>query len=212
MIKCFLFLIFPLISQQLMIVLQKNHQLCIDKEIDSDDTIKISFIFSGNKQDVNEAILKGPHSLIHYSNKLENKFKPNDDFSLKVQYAGTYYFCFTSNDDYSSVVSFEFITLKESGHLLEIAKGEVLDDIYKNITQVSYLFEEIEKNLNFYIERKDTHSKLINDIINLIQKLSFYKILIIILLAILQIYIIKHFFKLDKRIFISDNAGKEYII
>ncbi len=212
MIKCFLFLILPYLSLQLMIVLHKNNQLCIDKEIDSDDTIKISFMFSGDKQDVNEAILKGPHSLVHYSNKLDNKFKPNDEFSLKVENPGTYYLCFTSKYDSTSIVSFEFLTLKESGHLLEIAKGDVFDDIYKNITQVSYLFEEIEKNLNFYIERKETHSKLINDIINLIQKLSFYKILIIFFLAILQIYIIKHFFKLDTRIFISDNAGKEYII
>ena len=31
--------------------------------------------------------------------------------------------------------------------------------MYKNVTVIGYMFEEIEKNLKFFVERRDTHTK-----------------------------------------------------
>lgn len=31
--------------------------------------------------------------------------------------------------------------------------------MYKNVTIIGYHFEEIEKNMKFYVERRETHSK-----------------------------------------------------
>jgi hypothetical protein len=55
-----------------------------------------------------------------------------------------------------TVVSFEYFTLKESGHILNLAKtgifnvylqSDIFEDMYKNVTIVSLLFEEIEKHI-----------------------------------------------------------------
>ena len=67
--------------------------------------------------------------------------------------------------------------------------------MYKNVTNVSYLFEEIEKYLKFFADRKGTHEKIIKDAINTINKANIYKILIIVLFSFLQIILIKKLFK-----------------
>ena len=72
---------------------------------------------------------------------------------------------------------------------------EIFDDMYKNITMVSLLFEEIERNMKFFIERRETHSKILTHIISIIRSLSVYKILIIILVSISQIYLITKLFR-----------------
>lgn len=73
---------------------------------------------------------------------------------------------------------------------------------------VSYLFEEIEKNLKFYVERRETHAKIITDIITTVRKMTVYKVMIIILLSAMQIYFIRKFFsnkKVDLNIYSSTN-------
>ena len=42
--------------------------------------------------------------------------------------------------------------------------------MYRNVTTIGYMFEEIEKNLKFFVERRDTHTK---------SKINFIKIFII---------------------------------
>lgn len=36
---------------------------------------------------------------------------------------------------------------------------EVFEEMYKNVTIIGYMFEEIEKNLKYFVERRDIHSK-----------------------------------------------------
>ena len=67
--------------------------------------------------------------------------------------------------------------------------------MYKNLTMVSLLFEEIERNMKFFIERRETHSKILMHIISIIKSLSVYKILVIILVSISQIYLITKLFR-----------------
>lgn len=63
------------------------------------------------------------------------------------------------------------------------------------MTTLSLLFEEIDKNLKFFIERKEIHSKIINHLVNVVKSLSIYKILAIILVGFSQIYMIIRLFK-----------------
>ena len=67
--------------------------------------------------------------------------------------------------------------------------------MYKNITMVSLLFEEIERNMKFFIERRETHSKILLHIISIVRSLSVYKILVIIVVSISQIYLITKLFR-----------------
>jgi hypothetical protein len=75
--------------------------------------------------------------------------------------------------------------------------------MYKNVTTISLLFEEIDKNMKFFIERRETHSKILTHIISTVKSLSIYKIIVILLVGFSQILLIFKLFK-GKRIEISD--------
>jgi hypothetical protein len=183
-------------TNSLMIVLEKNIEYCADKEINSGDSIKASYMITGKKQDQVKVTLKGPHSMDYYTNVIENEsiFKSSDDINLSIEYSGNYSLCFLTKKSSNTVVSFEYYTLNESGHLISLAKDEKFDEMYKDITVVSTLFEEIERNLKFYSQRKEIHSKIISEVVDLIQKLAVYKIGIILILSFIQVFIIQKFF------------------
>jgi len=75
--------------------------------------------------------------------------------------------------------------------------------MYKNVTIISLLFEEIDKNMKFFIERRETHSKILAHIISIVKSLSIYKIIVILLVSISQIYLITKLFK-GRRVDIGD--------
>ncbi len=159
-------------------------------------------MISGQEEDKTHTRIKGPHSTDYYDNKIieSQSFKSSEEIKIKIEFSGVYSLCFISKSNSDIVTSFEYFTANESGHLINIAKNGVFEEIYKNVTTVSYLFEEIERNLKYYVERKETHAKIIEDVIALIGKLTFYKIFIILLITCLQIFLIRKFFKSDKQI------------
>ena len=77
---------------------------------------------------------------------------------IHVIIKGTYTLCFESSN-IESVVSFEFFSHNEGGHIVNIAKEGVFEEMNKNITYISEIFEEIETNLKFYAERRQTHNR-----------------------------------------------------
>jgi hypothetical protein len=182
-------------SQTLKVIVEKGRDFCVNKEVEKDDILKGSFVISGEKEDSVQVTLIGPNSFLYYENKFGNYLKPNGEFTITIETGGKYDLCFSNKYNHSSIVAFEFLTINESGHLLSIAKDEVMEDMYKNVTNVSYLFEEIEKNLKFYAERKETHATILKDAMNTVQKVNIYKISIIILISLLQIFFIKKLFK-----------------
>ena len=66
--------------------------------------------------------------------------------------------CFESKTN-GIQVSFEFFSHNEGGHIVNIAKEGVFEEMNKNITFISEQFEEIETNLKFYAERRQSHNK-----------------------------------------------------
>jgi hypothetical protein len=203
-------LIFLSTTNSLMIVLEKNKEYCADKEINSGDSIKASYMITGKKQDQVKVTLRGPHSMDYYTNVIEseNIFKSSDDITLSIEYSGNYSLCFLTKKSSNTVVSFEYYTLNESGHLISLAKDEKFDEMYKDLTVVSTLFEEIERNLKFYSQRKEIHSRIISEVIELIQKLAVYKIGIIFILSFVQVFIIQKFFNNCDKV---NNSGKYQI-
>ena len=67
---------------------------------------------------------------------------------------------------------------------------EDIDIVYKNITTISHLFNEIEDNLKFDIEKRDSHYKTSNDFFRLINILSISKIVSLLLVSVFEIYLI----------------------
>jgi len=179
----------------LKVIVEKGRDFCINKNVAKDEILKGSYVVSGEKEDSVHVTLIGPNSLLYFENKYENYLKPYGEFEIGVEVFGKFILCFSCKHHLSSIISFQFSTLNESSHLISVANHEVIEDVYKNVTNVSYLFEEIEKYLKFYAERKGTHEKIIYDAINTINKANIYKILIIVLFSFLQIFLVKKLFK-----------------
>jgi hypothetical protein len=212
----FFYLFLSLLISQLqnilsvIIILEKNKEYCLYKEIPGGEVLKGSYVITGEKQDTVTVWVEGPFNKGLFNNK-DNKgrFSDKGEFIIPIEHHGTHTLCFHTKHANNILVSFEFFTLQESGHIINLAKDEVFDELYKNVTQISYLFEEIETNLKFFAERKETHSKLLEEIIGIVQKMTFYKIGIIVMLSILQVYIIRKFFR-NKKIDIGfSNPFKE---
>ena len=148
------------LTNQLMLVLDKNKEFCIYKDLLSNDNLKVSYIVSGDAEVEKSVSVKiyDANQRQMYNNYKIDKNLSKDDVELKISTKTTYSICFTSTND-KVMVSFEIFTLSESGHIISLAKDETIDEVYKNITVVGYLFEEIEKNMKFFVERREVHAE-----------------------------------------------------
>ncbi len=194
------FLLFQLyqLYNCIMIVIEPKKKFCVNKDIKIGDELKGSYVCTGEKQDMVYITLEGPFSKMYYNNKEYNTYKSNSEFSLHIDYEGNYNLCFENKGKTNSVITFDLFTNEEAGHIINLAKDEQFEEMYKNVTIISYLFEEIEKNLKFYVDRRETHTKLINDIIAIVQNITFYKVLIMVLLCFFQVFLIRKLFSNKK--------------
>lgn len=83
-----------------------------------------------------------------------------------------------------------------------------------DVVAISETFEEIEKNIRFIMDRRNSHLTIINDIISAIRNMTFFKIAIIVIVSLMQIFLIKRFLGSGKKItyggqnpFYGDNIG-----
>lgn len=181
-------------ASSLMIITSKGKENCLTKTIKRDDTLRFSYMISGQNEDSVYVTLKFSDNLI-YSNQIAGgKYKSEEnDFHLQIEQEGVYSLCFFANLEL--VVSFDFSTQYESGHITNIVQEDMFEGFNKNISMISYLFEDIEKNMKFYYERREIHSKIIGELHDMITSISLGKITIIVLFTILHGYLIKKLFE-----------------
>lgn len=178
----FLSLLFISPSLNLMVILD-SVPFCITKFIPRTDTLKLSFQLSSEDSEM-ETIMKGFNNETIYTSQLQK-----DSFEFFTIRDFNYELCFYLRKGGQSIVSFDFTSYKEQQY--NLVKEEELDFMYRNITTISVLFDEIEQNLKYDIEKRDTHYKSTNDFFGLINKLSISKILGIIILSGFEIYLLK---------------------
>ena len=190
----FFFLSLLLISPSLnLMVILDSVPFCITKFIPRTDTLKLSFQLSSEDSEM-ETIMKGFNNETIYSSQLQK-----DSFEFFTIRDFTYELCFYLRTGGQSIVSFDFTSYKEQQY--NLVKEEELDLMYRNITTISVLFEEIEQNLKYDIEKRDSHYKNTNDFFGLINKLSISKILGIIILSGFEIYLLKRILSQTKASF-----------
>ena len=190
----FFFLSLLLISPSLnLMVILDSVPFCITKFIPRTDTLKLSFQLSSEDSEM-ETIMKGFNNETIYSSQL-----PKDSFEFFTIRDFTYELCFYLRTGGQSIVSFDFTSYKEQQY--NLVKEEELDLMYRNITTISVLFDEIEQNSKYDIEKRDTHYKNTNDFFGLINKLSISKILGIIILSAFEIYLLKRILSQTKASF-----------
>lgn len=149
-------------SYQLMVILDDGKEFCVYKDLLTADTLKFSYMVSGDEsieKGVNVRVLDINKRVMYNNlNSISGDNLSSDSKELNVNSKTTYSMCFLTKHK-SVVVSFEIFTMSESGHIINLAKDEAIDEIYRNITVVGYLFEEIEQNLKYFVERREIHSQ-----------------------------------------------------
>lgn len=70
----------------------------------------------------------------------------------------------------------------------------------RDVVDISETFEEIEKNIRFVMDRRNSHTGIINDIISSIQQMTFFKIAIVVVVSLMQVFLIKRFLASGRKI------------
>lgn len=176
----FLFiLLLPFISP-LMLVL--DSPICLSKHIEKRDTLRLSYQLSDEDSSI-KVTIKGLRDEIIYSSE-----KSKDIFEKYSEKTLTYTLCFELLSGSNSIISFDFSSYDEKQY--QLVNDEDIDVMYKNITTISHLFNEIEDNLKYDIEKRDSHYKTSNDFFRLINILSITKIVSLIVVSVFEIYLI----------------------
>ena len=178
----FLFIVLFLIPLSSSMMLILDSQFCLSKYIEKRDTLRLSYQLSNEDSSIKTTI-KGHRDEIVYTSE-----KGNDVYEKYSEKSLTYTLCFELTSGSSSIISFDFSSFNEKQY--QLVNDEDIDIVYKNITTISHLFNEIEDNLKFDIEKRDSHYKSSNDFFRLINLLSISKIVSLILVSVFEIFLI----------------------
>ena len=66
-------ILLSLYVNSIVIILTPNHEICIHKELSSSDTLKVSYIVSGENESSTTSKLHGPFLRNYYTHKNQNK-------------------------------------------------------------------------------------------------------------------------------------------
>jgi hypothetical protein len=168
----------------------KKDQYCVRKRFDDDDQLNLHFFVTGELVGDVSVTIYDPNGLIFYTKEKVS----NDNTTKETKLPGQYKLCFQSLISLEIYISFEFYSLHEQGHVLNLAKDADLHDLKKDTNDISLLFEEIENNIRFTMDRKNKHNDILTDLITSIRHMSYLKILVIVLVSLLQVFLVKKFY------------------
>jgi ABC-type uncharacterized transport system permease subunit len=84
--------------------------------------------------------------------------------------------------------------------IVSIINIENIHQMKEEVTRIATMLETIEGNVRFTMDRRNTHYNLISDLTEGIKAITFFKVLSIIFVSIIQIMIIARFFKNSKKV------------
>jgi hypothetical protein len=178
-----------LLVNSVLIETGKRSNYCIHKEFHEGDTMHASYVISGENEEKVSAILQDPNG-----GKLFEKHESDGaDNKYDVKLSGNYKLCFYTQGSSSYYISFEFYSVFEKGHTLDMAKDANIDLMKKDVNDITLMFEEMEKNIKFIMDRRNKHTMVLNDIGSSIKHISYFKILVVVLVSLLQVFLINRF-------------------
>jgi hypothetical protein len=183
----------------LLIETGRKERYCFHKMVDQDDKIHVSFVISGDNEEKVTAVLTDEQNNIVY----EQHNADSGDFKGGIKKSGIVKLCFLPQQTHNYYVSFEFFTEFEKGHTLNMAKDENLHEMKKDMGDITLMFEEMETNVKFIMDRRNRHTQIVSDITSSIKQISYLKILVVILVSLLQVFLIHRFFGGAKRSSVS---------
>jgi hypothetical protein len=81
-----------------------------------------------------------------------------------------------------------------------INRLENIHEMKKDVTELSIMIEEIEKNVRFMMDRRSKHGDITSDIVASIKHITVFKVLVILVISGLQVMLIKKFYAGSKKI------------
>jgi hypothetical protein len=168
----------------------KQEQYCFYKNVDQSDKIHLSFVVSGdNEEKVNVVLVDDHDNILHQAHGADH-----GDFKGEAKSSGVHKLCFLPMNSNNYYISFEFFSEFEKGHTLNMAKDENLHDMKKDMGDITLMFEEMETNVKFIMDRRNKHTQIVSEISSSIRHISYLKILVVILVSLLQVFLIHRFF------------------
>jgi len=184
--------------QTLLLIQNSKKRYCFTKEIvEEEDYLEVSYIISSSKK---ESIF------VMLTKKKENKIlfqqdrKQSGNYKSEVLELGIYELCFYPNTKSDFYLSFEFYSYQETGVIKDLAIDKEFKNMSLGVQQLKLAINEFDKNLGFLTDRRSRHHIILTNMIDSIKKLSYIKIIILVLLSLFQIFIIQRFFGKDKRV------------
>jgi hypothetical protein len=168
----------------------KKSQYCFYKVVNPGDSLHLSFVITGeNEEKVNAVLVDSTNRVVY-----ETHNSDSGDFKIDVNEPNDYKLCFIPLMTNLYYISFEFFSNFEKGHTLDMAKDENFHEMKKDVADISLMFEEMEKNIRFIMDRRNRHTLIIHDIGQSIRHISYFKILVVILVSLLQVFLIQRLF------------------
>ncbi len=178
-----------LLVSPLLVETGKKESYCFYKHVDQEDELHVSYIISGENEEKVNAVLFDPNQQALF----QTHDSESHEYKEKVKETGEYRLCFIPQAPNSYYISFEFFSLFEKGHTLDMAKDENIHDMKKDVADITLMFEEMEKNIKFIMDRRNKHTMVINDIGSSIKHISYFKIVVVVLVSLLQVFLIGKF-------------------
>jgi len=134
--------------------LNMKKEICLNKDLNKDDHLNITFSVSGDDEYGVSSRLTGPDSITLFKHNSANYY----EFNQKVEHQGTYTLCFQQVTG-RNYVFFKFESKEEGGHVVNIAKEEVFTGMKTEIISMSEVFEMMENNIKEFEVKKSVHNK-----------------------------------------------------
>jgi hypothetical protein len=104
---------------QVLLGMDGNKKRCISKDIGEGDTLHLSFVVTGDdNNERTKVILQDPSSKVIF----QKENVEDGEYKREVQKPGQYKLCFFPTSGKSHFISFEFYSIYERGHTLNLAK------------------------------------------------------------------------------------------
>jgi hypothetical protein len=69
------------------------------------------------------------------------------------------------------------------------------------VSKISEIFEEMEKNIRFIMDRRTKHTDIMHNVVGSIRNLSLLKIFLILCISFIQVFLIKRFMNSGKLVY-----------
>lgn len=175
----------------------KKKEYCFYKQLFDSDKIHFTYIVSSeNKEQLKVRFYKSEDMTYLYSQDNEQQ----GEFKSQLLQPGIYALCFYPQERTQYHISFDYYSQAETGIVKEIAHDKEVKQMYEHVVELKTLFQDFEKNFKFLVDRRNSHTGILEDIVHSIKNLTFLKICIIALLSLFQVLVIQKFFGPDKRV------------